>query len=79
MGAWREAAGNPGYANAYTEKVDLWVAAHPLTPPGELLKRAEAAIDRVLGERSELRELWNDEGAGTWLTSVDDPRRRLRA
>jgi hypothetical protein len=70
--------GNPGYKNPYTEDVDAWVAAHAMTPPVELLTRAEEVIDRVLAENSELRELWDD-GAGTeWRAAVDDLRDRLR-
>ena len=30
--------GHPGYTNAYTEKVDQWVAAHKLKPSAALLK-----------------------------------------
>jgi hypothetical protein len=29
----------PGYKNSYTEQVDEWVAAYPLTPSSELLTR----------------------------------------
>jgi hypothetical protein len=72
--------GKSGYKNAYTETVDEWVAAHPLTPPPELLKRANAAIDRILGETSELKELWSDsDETENWLTAVEDLRQRLRA
>ena len=71
--------GNPGYKNAYTEKVDEWVAAHNLKPPAKLIKRATAAIDRVLGEQSELRQLWEEtDELDTWRESVDDLRRRVQ-
>jgi hypothetical protein len=71
--------GNPGYTNAYTEKVDEWVAAHPQTPPAALLERADAVIDRILGENSELKDLWADtDHNGNWLASVEDLRRRMR-
>lgn len=71
--------GNPGYTNSYTETVDNWVAAHKLKPSAALLKRASAAIDRILGEDSELRDLWEeDEGeAEKWRAAVEDLRRRL--
>ena len=72
--------GKPGYKNSYTENVDRWVAAHPATPSAELLARANASIDRILGEKSELRELWSDSDKnGEWLASVEDLRGRLRA
>jgi len=69
--------GNFGYRNAYTESVDAWVAAHPIQPPPELLNRAHAAMDRVLGERSELRELWEEGNGDSWRKTVEDLRRRL--
>lgn len=71
--------GNNGYKNAYTEKVDDWVAAHPLTPSPALLKRAVEGIDRILGDDSELRELWEDDEADEWLEAMADLRRRLEA
>jgi hypothetical protein len=72
--------GHPGYTNAYTEKVDQWVAAHKLKPSSALLKRASAAIDRVLAENSELRDLWEEGDDGdAWRKSVEDLRARMRA
>jgi hypothetical protein len=71
--------GKAGYKNSYTEKVDDWVAAHPLKPPAALIERANRAIDRILGDHSELRELWSDSAENDgWLASVEDLRRRLR-
>ena len=71
--------GKSGYKNAYTEKVDEWVAAHPQTPSVALVDRANAVIDRILGDNSELKELWADtDENGTWLKSVEDLRQRLR-
>jgi hypothetical protein len=69
--------GNPGYTNAYTRKVDDWVAAHPVDPSPALLARAAAAIDRVLGDESELPEVWAESGAAAWRAAVSDLRRRL--
>jgi hypothetical protein len=72
--------GHPGYTNAYTEKVDQWVAAHKLKPPAALFKRASAAIDRILDSDSELRELWEEgDEAGAWRAAIDDLRARVRA
>lgn len=72
--------GRPGYKNAYTEKVDEWVAAHPLKPSAALLARANAVIDRILGDKSELRELWDDSPEDDkWLASVEELRQRLQA
>lgn len=71
--------GKPGYRNAYTEKVDKWVAAHPQMLSAALLSRANAVVDRILGESSELKELWTDSDENSnWLASVEDLRQRLR-
>lgn len=72
--------GRPGYTNVYTEKVDPWVAAHEIKPPPAVVKRASAAIDRILGADSELRELWEegDEG-GAWRAAIEDLRARVWA
>ena len=71
--------GNHGYENAYTKKVDAWVSAHPSTPPPALLKRALSVIDRILGDGSELRELWEESGGDDWRKAMDDLRRRVGA
>lgn len=69
--------GNPGHRNAYTKKVDDWVARHPIAPPEPLLGRAIAAIDRILGADSELPALWEEPAGGPWHDAVLDLRRRL--
>ncbi len=70
--------GKPGYENPYTEKVDAWVAIHPQTPSPALLARANAVIDRILGDNSELKDLWADsDECSNWLAAVDDLRQRL--
>jgi hypothetical protein len=70
---------NFGYRDASTEKVDEWVAAHPIPVPPELIVRAQGVIARILGEDSELRELWDDAGANAWEAAVADLRSRLTA
>ena len=69
--------GRPGYTNAYTEKVDRWVAAHPQAVPPALINRGSSAIDRILGQNSELRELWEESDVAAWLAGVADLRSRL--
>ncbi len=71
--------GRPGYTNAYTDKVDRWVATHQIDPPVDLVNRGNAAIDRILGDDSELRELWAESGDEDWLAAVADLRSRLTA
>jgi hypothetical protein len=39
---------------------------------------ALAAVDRVLAEESDLRELWADTGDAAWVEGLHDLRRRLR-
>lgn len=70
--------GRPGVKNAYTEPVDKWVTAHKITPSSAILARASACIDRVLGEKSELRKLWEEGDATEWRAAVEELRRRLQ-
>ncbi len=71
--------GHPGVRNSYTEGVDAWVETLGLTPPPALLRKAHAAIDRILGADSEILELWNDsDQVDEWKRSVDDLRSRVR-
>jgi hypothetical protein len=70
--------GNAGYRDAYTEKVDAWVAAHSLKPSPSLLNRASLAIRRILSDSSELRELWEDsDGGQRWREAIEDLAARL--
>ena len=69
--------GRPGYKNAYTDKVDQWVAKHRIDPPSGLVTRGETAIVRILGPESELREIWEDAGDQEWRAAVDDLRSRM--
>jgi hypothetical protein len=69
--------GRWGVRDAYTEAVDIWVIAHRLAPPLELVKHALAVVDRVLGPDSELRELWDEAGESQWIEAVADLRARL--
>ncbi|MBX9652203.1 DUF4259 domain-containing protein [bacterium] len=69
--------GNHGYQDAYTEEVDKWVASHPIKPSNELIQRAKKSLDRILADNSELKYLWEDAGAKTWLDAIDDLRKRL--
>jgi predicted secreted protein len=55
------------------------VTAHPSTPPPALLKRALSAIDRILGDESDLRELWDESSGDDWRKAMDDLRRRVGA
>ena len=70
--------GNWGRRDAASEPVDRWVEAHPQKVPSKLVRRALKAIDRILDDDSELRELWYEGQAGDdWQASVADLRRRV--
>ncbi len=72
--------GKPGHHNAYTQKVDAWVAQHRLLPSPALLQRAARAIERILGQESELKELWEEsDDASAWRAGVEDLKLRATA
>lgn len=56
--------------DSYTEKVDEWVKSVPAKPDAALVAKAKRTLERVLGENSELRDLWEEGGAGEWLGSI---------
>ncbi len=73
-------AGNWGERNSYTETIDKWVEQTTAVPTPEILDNARSAIDRILGENSELRELWEDSGDyEAWVQSVQSLRSRVGA
>jgi Domain of unknown function (DUF4259) len=66
-------------SGAYTERVDEWVEANPDTPSGRLVAMALAALDRVQGDNSELRELWEESpDFGKWRVCVNAVREGLK-
>ena len=73
-------AGNFGERTAYTEAVDSWVEGLELTPNPELIDKALRAIDRILAENSELRDLWEDsDDFEAWKLSMQALRERVAA
>jgi hypothetical protein len=51
-----------------------------VTPPSELVDQAQVVIDRIVGDNSELRELWEDSDEyEQWLATVADLRARVAA
>lgn len=69
--------GNWGKRDAYTEKVDKWVEAHPQAPPPGLIAVALSVIDRIRRPPSELLDLWEEGDATDWHAAVDDLRNRV--
>jgi len=73
------ALGRPGYQDSHTEGVDAWVEKHKLRPMPRLVERAQAAIDRVMGKNSFLREAFESSAdADEWKEAMADLRARLK-
>jgi len=68
-----------GPSGSMTPETESWVDAHRALDTSPLVPLALQALDRVLGQESELRELWeeNDEEFPNWEASVQDLRARL--
>ena len=70
--------GHWGVRNSYTANVDAWVEKIGLQPSPALARKAHAAIDHVLGETSEIVELWEDSAElDEWKRVVDELRSRI--
>ena len=71
--------GNWGIRNVYSEPVDTWVQRTQLKPSPNLVRKAHAAIDRMVNSPSELLELWEDsEEVEAWIQSVSDIKSRIK-
>lgn len=69
---------NWGERSAYSKEVDEWVRSSGSRPSGALVRKASAVIARILGEESELRELWDEDGVNAeWHAAMDDLARRV--
>ena len=63
----------------HTEHVDAWVAAHPLTPPSELVTKAVQALDRVMTEPSEAYQDWQEsKDFDEWRGEIDSLKARIQ-
>ena len=70
--------GNFGNRSAYSESIDAWVESVNINPSNELILRAKNAIAQILGENSELYELWNEDGINeTWHTEINNLLKRV--
>ena len=66
-----KALGRGTQTDAYTEKVDAWLASIKAKPSADLLSGAQAALARIMGPDSELKELWEDsEDFENWVSSI---------
>lgn len=62
-------------SDSYTEDVDRWVSASTSKPNPALRNKARQAIQRILGDESELRALWDESAdAAQWKASMEQLR-----
>jgi ABC-type amino acid transport substrate-binding protein len=72
--------GKGGARSDDSAAVDEWVAARKpkAKPRADLADKARRALERILSDQSELRELWEDsEHYEEWRAAVEDLRARL--
>ncbi len=71
--------GNWGLRDAYSESIDNWVETSKENPNSNIVEKASNAIDRIMGENSELFELWSDsdEFLKSWTQKMNDLRARV--
>lgn len=70
--------GNWGQRSAYSESIDKWVETGQESPSAQLVQRASAAIVKILGENSELQELWDEDGVNEdWHREMEDLAKRV--
>ncbi|MCG7921512.1 MAG: DUF4259 domain-containing protein [Candidatus Thiodiazotropha lotti] len=65
--------------DTYTEKVDEWCKSISAQPSAAILTKANRALERILGENSELRELWEKDDAQEWHSSITGLQRAISA
>jgi Domain of unknown function (DUF4259) len=66
-----KAVGRGTQTDAYTKKVDAWLKSLAVKPSPELLSKARAALERILGPDSELQELWEEsDDFESWQSSM---------
>lgn len=72
------AAGRPTVAAQRKSKLCEWLARYQPAVDPRLLAHAVQALDRIVGEGSELKELWEDAGtASEWVEAVETVRSKL--
>lgn len=74
--------GKPDEADEITDDIAAWVeeVSAKVKRRPDLVEKSLRAIDHILSERSELRELWQDsEEYGSWRASVENLKARIGA
>jgi len=70
--------GNWGQRSAYSESIDKWVETGQESPSAQLVQSASTAIVKILGENSELQELWDEDGINEdWHREMEDLAKRV--
>lgn len=72
--------GNWGERSPYSEPADIWVESNNFVPTGDIVSKAHRVLDLILGENSELQELWHESDEHSdWVASVVDLQSRVHA
>lgn len=72
--------GRWGIRDSYSASLDEWVVANPQKPSTYLIELAVRAIEAILSQQSELREMWEDSGlTEAWTQCVLDLKHRVVA
>jgi len=68
-----------GDKNAFSEPVDKWVEENKFDISSSLLDSCEIAIDKIVGNNSELNNVWrkNEKYYGQWKQGVIDLKKRI--
>ena len=67
-------------SDAYTQKVDAWLASIDAKPSDAIFADAQQALVLVLGGDSELKQLWEGSADGAeWLSAMQDLQMALAA
>lgn len=70
--------GRPGIQEASIDDLAKWANDHKGLPHEQLTPIAQAVLDRIEADDSELKELWEETNDfDKWLATVEDVRRRL--
>lgn len=70
--------GNFGAMTSYSRAIDAWAKSVNVLPSNELILSAQKAMIRILGEDSELSELWDEDGINEiWHAEMDNLQQRV--
>ncbi len=71
--------GNWGVRDSYSEEIDKWIEDNPQQVESDIVEKAEATIAKIIGDNSELVELWDEGGKNeTWHSKIDDLSTRIK-